>query len=77
MCELWQTQIHDSPSDGVTTDILIAMNHVTLDIIGLAGELLRSFSLSGQYAPVGVSDRALTWMLCSLSPQGLDTTLML
>ncbi|KAF9644017.1 cytochrome P450 [Thelephora ganbajun] len=37
MCELWQSQIHDSPSDGVTTDVLTAMNRVTLDIVGLAG----------------------------------------
>ena len=58
MCDLWQSQIHDSPSDGVTTDVLIAMNHVTLDIIGLAGQLLRSSSPSDQFAPVGVSNWA-------------------
>lgn len=39
MCELWQWQIHDSPSDGVTMDVLAAMNRVTLDIVGLAGEV--------------------------------------
>ena len=38
MCELWQSQIYDSPSDGVTADVLAAMNRVTLDIVGLAGE---------------------------------------
>ena len=38
MCELWQSQIYDSSSDGVTADILAAMNRVTLDIVGLAGE---------------------------------------
>lgn len=37
MCELWESQILDSPSDGVTMDILAAMNRVTLDIVGLAG----------------------------------------
>ena len=40
MCELWQSQIYDSPSDGMTTDVLAAMNRVTLDIVGLAGEIL-------------------------------------
>ena len=39
MCELWQSQIHNSPSDGVTTDVLAVMNRVTLDIVGLAGEI--------------------------------------
>jgi len=39
MCDVLQTQIHDSPSDGVTTDVLAAMNRVTLDIVGLAGEI--------------------------------------
>ena len=39
MCDVWQSQIHDSPSDGVTTDVLAAMNRVTLDIVGLAGEI--------------------------------------
>ena len=38
MCDLWETQIHDSSSDGVEMDILAAMNRVTLDIVGLAGE---------------------------------------
>jgi hypothetical protein len=38
MCELWQSEIHDSFSDGVTMDVLSAMNRVTLDIVGLAGE---------------------------------------
>lgn len=45
MCELWESQIHDSPSGGVTMDVLAAMNRVTLDIVGLAGgfsPLLRS-----------------------------------
>lgn len=37
MCELWESQIHDSPSDGMSIDVLAAMNRVTLDIIGLAG----------------------------------------
>lgn len=37
MCEFWQSQIYDS-SSGVTADILAAMNRVTLDIVGLAGE---------------------------------------
>lgn len=41
MCELWLSQIDDSRSDGLTTDVLAAMNRVTLDIVGLAGELLR------------------------------------
>lgn len=39
MCELWQSQVHDSSSDGVTMDVLAAMNRVTLDIVGLAGEV--------------------------------------
>ena len=38
MCDIWHSQIHDSSSDGVTTDVLAAMNRVTLDIIGLAGK---------------------------------------
>ena len=55
MCELWQTQIHDSPSDGVTMDVLAAMNRVTLDIVGLAGEVSvnLSFPMSCCYALVG------------------------
>jgi len=44
MCELWLSQIHDSSSDGMTTDVLAAMNRVTLDIVGLAGETTPSFS---------------------------------
>ena len=38
MCEVWQSQIYESTSDGVTTDVLAAMNRVTLDIVGLAGK---------------------------------------
>ena len=45
MCDVWQSQIHDSPSDGVTTDVLAAMNRVTLDIVGLAGETPFDLSL--------------------------------
>ena len=45
MCELWESQIHDSPSEGVTMDILAAMNRVTLDIVGLAGEMLYKHSV--------------------------------
>jgi len=37
MCELWESQIHDSSSDSMETDVLAAMNRITLDIIGLAG----------------------------------------
>ena len=37
MCDLWQSHILDSSSDGVKMDVLAAMNRVTLDIVGLAG----------------------------------------
>ena len=37
MCDIWQSQIHKSMSDGVT-DVLAAMNRLTLDIVGLAGK---------------------------------------
>ena len=45
MCDVWQSQIHNSPSDGVTTDVLAVMNRVTLDIVGLAGQTPFDLSL--------------------------------
>ena len=65
MCELWQSQIHDSPSDGVTTDVLAAMNRVTLDIVGLAGEAPTPTSC--HYAPV--------WIV-GLEPPDIETCLL-
>ena len=67
MCEIWQSQIHDSPSDGMMTDVLAAINHVTLDIVRLAGEIL-----------AGLLDWHLARMLCSFSLlQVLDVALTL
>ena len=61
MCELWQSQIHDSTSDGVTMDVLAAMNRVTLDIVGLAGKMpLNPHALSSRVCRI----RSLTQMLC-------------
>lgn len=57
MCELWQSQIHDSPYDGVTTDVLAAMNRVTLDIVGLAGETDVNLSLFPPTVITRPSDR--------------------
>jgi len=45
MCDVWQSQIHNSPSDSVTTDVLAAMNRVILDIVGLAGQTPFDLSL--------------------------------
>jgi len=73
MCELWLSQIHDNSSDGMTTDILAAMNRVTLDIVGLAGEAtpvsLVSHALSlraGWIAELGPDSGA----MCLSSPPG-------
>lgn len=67
MCELWQSQIHDSPSDGVTMDVLAAMNRVTLDIVGLAGEML----LCSHILPLHACRiETLTRMLRYFSPPG-------
>lgn len=61
MCELWQSRIHDSSSDGVTEDVLAAMNRVTLDIVGLAGEVPSCY-----YEPSWIG--ILTLRLCFFSP---------
>ena len=76
MCELWQSRIHDSPSDGVAENVLVAMNRVTLDIVGLVSEMpLDSLDFSScYYVPnwIGI----LTRRLCFFSPSsGLDATL--
>jgi hypothetical protein len=55
MCEIWDSQIHDSTSDGLTTDVLAAMNRVTLDIVGLAGGCL-SFLTPCHHTLGGLSD---------------------
>lgn len=81
MCELWLSQIHDSSSDSVTTDVLAAMNRVTLDIVGLAGEMPPNLSMLPRTVVTCLSGcliGALTRMLCCFSPlQGLDTALTL
>ena len=68
MCELLQLQIHDSPSDGMTADVFAAMNHVTLDIIGLAGAVPSIyFPTSCHYLLVVGLERPLTRRLCNFS----------
>ena len=76
MCELWQSQIYDGPSDSMTTDVLAAMNRVTLDIIGLAGKMpppSPNFSLFP--ASGGLLNRGPDSDAVSSFPQGLDTPL--
>ena len=69
MCELWQSQIRDSSSDAVTMDVLTAMNRVTLDIVGLAGEdAAPPLSLNDSLSHVLSLRAGLNWNLPPLTP---------